>query len=373
MESYSVLQKLGEGSFGKIFLIRGTCSGFEFAMKVEDKKKRHSKLGKEYKLYKTLNETREASANGIPLAHCFGEEIGYRYMIMDLMGLSIEELFKRCNNHFSIKTVLMIAIQTLISIKFVHGKGILHRDLKPHNFVVGLMNQSHRVFLIDFGLSKRFMAKGKIIPFTENKGMTGTVRYASIRNQQGCEQSRRDDLETLAYSFIYLLKGKLPWQNFEGETKDEKFKKILESKIKTKTEDLCAELPKVFSSFLDYSRVLLYEETPNYEFWIQCFYDQLKAGSENNTFDYIYDWSPVPQQTTLPCVCMVPRLVEKDANKREKENEESKQNLTEEKEKKDPEADKKNIVPVYQMVLGGPSWGFSFMSQPILMARWYHH
>lgn len=376
MENYSVFQKLGEGSFGKIFLIRGMKSGVEFAMKVEDRKNKHSKLVKEYKFYSILNEEKEALCNGVPLVYHLGKEIGYRYMIMDLMGLSIEELFKRCNKHFSIKTVLMIAIQTLISIKFVHSKGILHRDLKPHNFVMGLMNQSHRVFLIDFGLSKKFMAKGKIVPYAENKGMTGTMRYASIRNQQGCEQGRRDDLETLAYSFIYLLKGSLPWQNFEREKKEEKFKKILDSKIQTKTEDLCSELPKVFSSFLEYSRVLLYEETPNYNFWIQSFYDQLNAPPENNQFDYVYDWTSVVQHTaTLPCMVVVPPKTQEPANnnnKKEIENEESKQSLVESKEpKKEMEMEKLSLVLAYQIpFLGQSPWMFTYMSQPVVFARW---
>ena len=97
-------------------------------------------------------------------------------------------------------------------VEYIHSRRIIHRDMKPDNFTIGEGRNSHRIFIIDFGLAKKFMSsKGDHIKYREGKGLTGTARYASINTHLGIEQSRRDDLESLGYVFIYFLKGKLPW------------------------------------------------------------------------------------------------------------------------------------------------------------------
>ena len=110
---------------------------------------------------------------------------------------------------------------------------------------------------MDFGLSKRFIAKdGSHVVYKENKSLTGTARYASVNNHLGIEQSRRDDLESLAYLLIYFLKGVLPWQNIKANTKKEKYEKIMEKKMTTPVEILCKGLPYEFSSYLNYCKNL---------------------------------------------------------------------------------------------------------------------
>jgi len=101
--------------------------------------------------------------------------------------------------------------------------------------------------MIDFGLAKRYKnpKTGEHIPYVEGKQLTGTVRYASIYTQLGIEQSRRDDLESLGYILIYFLQGALPWQGIKSKTKGEKYKKILESKIKTVPVEICRNIPGI--------------------------------------------------------------------------------------------------------------------------------
>lgn len=96
---------------------------------------------------------------------------------------------------------------------------------------MGHGHKQHKVYLIDFGLAKRFVNKdGTHIKYKEGKSLTGTARYATINTHLGVEQSRRDDLLSLGYNFIYFLTGKLPWMSLPARTKEEKYEKILKKK-----------------------------------------------------------------------------------------------------------------------------------------------
>ena len=215
---------------------------------------------------------------------------------MEFMGPNLEELFGYCNNKFGVKTVLMLADQMISRIEYIHSKNYIHRDIKPQNYLIGLGKRSSQVFIIDFGLSKKFRdAKThQHIPYKENKTLTGTVRYASINAHLGIEQSRRDDLEAIGYVLIYFSKGKLPWQGVKGD-KDEKCHKMMEKKMAIPVEYLCLGIKSnlflflaEFATYVHYCKTLRFEDRPDYSFLRKNFKDLM--AKENLEYDYVFDW-----------------------------------------------------------------------------------
>ncbi|ELP89559.1 casein kinase I isoform alpha, putative [Entamoeba invadens IP1] len=283
---YKLEKKLGGGSFGDVFQGLDITNKTQVAIKIELKSCKHPQLLAEAALYKYLAEGNEGP--GLTKVFYTGVQDDYNVMVMEFLGPSLEDLLQYVSKPFSLKTVLMIVDQCLTCIERVHKKFYIHRDIKPDNFVMGSGANVHYVYIIDFGLSKKYMENGVHIPYTEDKSLTGTARYASINNHKGYEQSRRDDLESLAYMFIYFLQGKLPWQGFSRQNNTEKFDKILKKKEEINLDELCAGLPLEFKTFLMYSRGLRFEEEPRYQFWRESF--QNVARENGIDYDGDFDW-----------------------------------------------------------------------------------
>ncbi len=110
-------------------------------------------------------------------------------MVTELLGASIHDLHIYCNSKFTLKTGILLAKQIIARLEYYHNKQFLHRDVKPENFCMGTGSKSNIVYLIDYGLSKRYTDQrtGEHIPFREGKQLTGTARYASINTHLGYE------------------------------------------------------------------------------------------------------------------------------------------------------------------------------------------
>ena len=212
---YRLVRKIGSGSFGDIYLAINTTNGEEVAAKIESIKARHPQLLYEFKLYKILQ-----GGIGIPHIRWYGPERDYNVLVMDLLGPSLEDLFNFCSRRFTMKTVLMLATQMIGRIEFIHSKNYIHRDMKPDNFLMGIGRQCNKLFLIDYGLAKKFRDNRtrQHIAYREGKNLTGTARYASINGHLGIEQSRRDDMESLGYVLMYFNLGSLPWQGLRVQS-----------------------------------------------------------------------------------------------------------------------------------------------------------
>lgn len=284
-------RKIGSGSFGEIYLGTNVQTNEEVAIKLENVKTKHPQLLYESKLYKLLQ-----GGTGIPNVRWFGVEGDYNVLVIDLLGPSLEDLFNFCNRKFSLKTVLMLADQMINRVEFVHSKSFLHRDIKPDNFLMGLGRRANMVYMIDFGLAKKYRdsTTHQHIPYRENKNLTGTARYASMNTHLGIEQSRRDDLESLGYVLMYFLRGSLPWQGLKAGTKKQKYEKISEKKVSTSIEALCRGYPTEFASYFHYCRSLRFDDKPDYAYLKRIFRDLFIR--EGFQFDYVFDWTILKYQ-----------------------------------------------------------------------------
>lgn len=283
---YRLGRRIGQGSFGEIHLGVNVQTGEEVAIKLESTRSRHLQLQHESRLYRVLQ-----GCPGIPNIYWYGMESAYNVMVMDLMGPSLEDMMNLCNRQMSLKTVLMLADQMISRLELVHSKNFLHRDIKPDNFLMGQGRKANTVYIIDFGLAKRYRdAKTQQhIPYRDGKSLTGTARYASLSTHNGIEQSRRDDVEGLAYVLIYFLKGALPWQGLPARNKKEKYDSIKKKKEETSIEELCSGLPPELGQLLAYSRGLGFEDRPDYAYLKRLMKDLFHR--EGFAADNLYDWS----------------------------------------------------------------------------------
>merc|ERR1712223_282974 len=296
---YVNMKKIGSGNFGEIRIGKNLNNNEKVAVKlepIEDPMK--PKLYLEYEFYKMLG-----NHEGIPETYIFDSfnDNKYNALVMELLGPSLEDLKNSHNGTFSLKTIILIAVQVIHILEYIHSKNLIHRDIKPENFLLGQTStkKENVIHVVDFGLSKEFVDKenGKHIPYKEYKGMIGpgTPSFMSINAHLGKEQSRRDDLESLGYMLLYFLRGDLPWQwHKKEETIKDKLNKILDLKMTMSITKLCkncttVEVEETMVAYFQLVRNLDFDEAPNYDDLRMLFSQLMKNGGydNNETFDWI--------------------------------------------------------------------------------------
>lgn len=252
---YKILERIGEGAFGSIYKGQNIRTMELVAIKIEPICNETKLLKNESTAYQYLN-----NIDGIPSVKWFGKDEDNYYMVIHLLGDSLQTI-KNKRDCFSLKLVLQIGIHIVELLKTIHEKGLVHRDVKPDNFLLGLHSDSKRIFIIDFGFCKSYLFDGKHVPQKRTHNLIGSRTYASINAHHCIELSRRDDLESLGYMLIYFYTGFLPWQLVNSNEQMNTNKTIIMSKHSI-TED--GALPKILVNYIKYVRNLGFSEKPNY-------------------------------------------------------------------------------------------------------------
>ena len=183
---------------------------------------------------------------GIPIIYWSGTEGEFNIMVIEQLDQNLQELLntsqKTYHKPLPLNTVLEYGEQIVRRLEYIHSKGYVHRDLKPENLMIGMGDKANLLYLIDYGLSKKYVHR-----ITNKKiAMTGTAQYSSLNTHIGLEQTRRDDLESAGYVLIHLAKGALPWNSIRGTTKEQMQDKIMEIKNETSMASLCRGIGSKF-------------------------------------------------------------------------------------------------------------------------------
>lgn len=289
-DQYTILldKKLGGGAFGKLYSCINNKTKELYACKIENINTEKPQLSNEYKILNMLK-----NLTGFPKCIKFQNSSRGYTLIMERLGPNLETIMTKLpNKKYSMKTTSMIILQCLDRIKDIHDKGIIHRDMKPDNFVIGNKGKEKLIYLIDFGLSKIINNDKKNSTIKREKIIMGTMRYISMNTHLGNEQTKKDDLESLAYIIIYFIKGELPWQNVKANSKKEKYNKVYQLKKHNVPNGICQFLPEDIKLIVTYILNLNIKQKPDYQ--------KLKNILQNlmNKYSYLndlqFDWCLSP-------------------------------------------------------------------------------
>lgn len=248
-KKYYIESNIGSGSFGTVYKGANIRTNEKVAIKTEKVDEKYNLLKHEANIYQILKDCKN-----IPNIKWFGKENNMYYMVIDLYDNSLFDIV-RAGGKLSLNNTLRIGLKILNILEFIHNNGLIHRDIKPDNFMFKNGNIND-IYLIDLGFCKTYIQDDIHIPFKKTHGLIGSKNYASINSHLRNELSRRDDIESLFYLLIFMLNGKLKWGNITCE------EKILYLK-NTIIEDIIDK--NIIFDLLLYIKNMKFDETPNYK------------------------------------------------------------------------------------------------------------
>ena len=290
-KKYKPIEQISKGYYSLIYSGINIETNESVAIKLESRniKEENQLLPNEiFYLYKLRHSP------GIVRIITTGRTKKYNILIEPLLGSTLYSLYLDHNKNFTLKDICLISIQCITRLESVHNKGIIHCDIKPENFSIGLKDK-RIIYLIDFGLSKKYRSDRtkRHIQFNITKTMCGTARYASMNALSGLQLSRRDDLESLSYMILYFLLKKLPWQGITAKNLEKRYKKIYDKKAELEKWDKFKELPTQIQNFVKYCRSLGFSQDPDYKLMKSYFYDLMNINNfyDDKNFSWILDKS----------------------------------------------------------------------------------
>ncbi|KIM92262.1 hypothetical protein PILCRDRAFT_117298 [Piloderma croceum F 1598] len=293
---YHVLERLGAGAYGLV--LRATDareesnSSAQYAIKLEraSKKRRRPPSEHEANVLQRLADANISPRIPRMIDYGYDKPSHSNALVLDLLGADLQSLRRKRGGRFSIRTTLTLAIRLIPTIRYIHSKGFVHRDLKPGNMLLGPKGSEISVYIVDFGLARRYRnpRTGVHMPFLDGKSVVGTVRYASLNTHLGIAQTRRDDIECLAYSLLGCLRD-LPWGHITGGSPKQFEDRVREKKRSWTPERLCAGIPDAFKFLLSHARHLKFDEEPDYDCLEKVFMEEMKH--RGYSLDTPFDWS----------------------------------------------------------------------------------
>jgi len=258
---FTVVKQLGEGSYSTVYQGRHQSTLKPVAIKILDSDISNSDCAREQTALATCSPV-----PGVPQVLATGSVGSCSYLVMELLGPDVYALMKTMGK-LSVRTVILTALQTLRTVKGIHEQGYLHLDIKPDNVLLKRKKTACQCYLVDFGLALKYACSGGHYSYHEQGEFRGNAVFASRHMLRRCAPGRRDDLESLIYTWAFMANGTLPWVREDRQSLLGNRAALSKVKSNTAPSLVCGILPAQFAEMLADVGGLAFAERPNYAYY----------------------------------------------------------------------------------------------------------